>query len=409
MPLKVASVCHANLAKRLLSLALVFAVSLSLVVPLQAFAVVNSTDELKSKPFGEYDFKAELMPDVAFETGILMAEDGTVIWGRHPDMRHSIASVTKIMTAIVAIEYGNLDDMVDASTTSVRPGESSVGFKRDEKYSMRDLLGALLIRSGNDAARLIATHIAGNEEAYVRMMNSKARDLGLEGTKFVNVHGLDAPGHYSTARDVANLSRYAMQNEVFRELVGTKLFHMNIGGKQRDLSNTNLLLWKYKGAEGIKTGFTDNAGYALSASATRNGITLYGVVLGSELDLARFNECEEILDFGFARYRKQEISLANTRVGTARVSNHFNTYVPVAIGETVTIPVFDMAGKITRNLKISQPAAPIKIGDNVGVATYIQDGEILATVPLIATEDVDEAFILFRPFIWLYNQARDMF
>lgn len=370
----------------------------ALVVPSQALAVVGAQDSVGTVPYTQAGVTKELMPDVSMNSGILTTSDGRVLWSREPDMRHSIASITKLMTALVAVENGNLDDVVTVPKLSTQVGESTSNLKTGEKITLKDLLGALLVKSGNDAAITVAVHISGNTEEFVKLMNEKAAELGMTGTQFKNPHGLDAPGHYSTARDVSVMTRAAMSYPILKEIVGTKLYKIVDNKATHKLSNTNLLLWKYQGTNGAKTGWTGDAGYCLSAAAERNSIQLFAVTLGTTTDIARFNESAELLDFGFAHYRNQEIAVKNTIVGNARILDYPKKTVSVGIDEDVTIPIFDFAGEISRTYEIPEVHAPLKKGDSVGVAQYRQGDMMIATVPLTAQADVDKPPVLLRPF-----------
>lgn len=370
----------------------------SIVLPLPAYAVVGINDTVGVDPYGTAGVSKNLMPDVSMNSGILTTSDGRVLWSREPDMRHSIASITKLMTAIVAAEQNNLDDVVTVPKLSTQVGESTSNLKTGEKITMKDLLGALLVKSGNDAAITVAIHTSGTVDEFVKLMNEKALELGMTSTQFKNPHGLDMDGHYSTARDVSVMTRAAMNNPTLREIVGTKLYRIVDNKATHKLSNTNLLLWKYQGTTGAKTGWTGKAGYCLASAAERNGIELFAVTLGTTIDTARFNESIELLDFGFAHYRNQEIAVKNTIVGKARISDYPKKTVRAGIDEDVTIPIFDFGGEVKRTYEISEVSAPIKKGDQVGVAQFRQGDMMIATVPLRAQESVEKPFVLLRPF-----------
>ncbi|MBK5211995.1 MAG: D-alanyl-D-alanine carboxypeptidase [Coriobacteriia bacterium] len=385
---------------RLNALLIVAVLAFSL-VPAQAMAVVGKYDKLQDGVYTDYNISSSLMPDVSMDEGILVTEDGSVLWSRNANERHHIASITKVMTAIVAMDHSKPTDKVTIPKLSTQIGESTASLKSGETMTMEDLLGAALVKSGNDAAVAIAYNVAGSQDKFVTMMNEKAKELGMTGTHFQNPDGLENPQHYSTARDVSIMSRYAMQSPEFRSIVKMKLVRFQTAMAKHTLPSTNLLLWKYQGAIGIKTGWTVPAGYCLSAAALRNGIELYAVTLGTSIDTARFTESATLLDFGFNHYRNQQITVKGTGVGTVEISDYLNKSVAVAMKNGLTIPVFDIAGEITRKLERSPVSAPVQKGDTVGVAKYIQRGKLIATVPLVATEKVSKPFILLRPFIAL--------
>lgn len=400
-----------SLKNSLFGRACAFICALCLFMPYaaSAYAVVGINDQVNGKTYSEYKIKSSLMPDVSMDAGILVTKEGRVLWSREAMTRHHIASITKIMTAIVALEHAKPTDIMTVPEVSTEVGESSASLKRGEKMPLKDLLGALLVKSGNDAALAVAINIGGDVDTFVKMMNDKADELGMTNTHFDNPHGLDSKTHYSCARDVSIMSRYALQKPVIREIVSSKLYKFSDATNTHKLPNTNLLLWKYQGAIGTKTGWTDQAGYCLSAAANRNGLELYAVTLGTSTELARFNESIKLLDFGYDHYRKQEIAVAGSQIGYAKVKDYPNKNVAGVISKDVTIPVLDFAGVITRNVKTSVVKAPIKKGDTIGVVQYIQDGQMIASVPLVAKEDVDKPFILLQPIFWIIQVVRSIF
>ncbi len=374
-----------------------------------AYAVVGVNDQVNGKVYSDYHIKSSLMPDVSMDEGILVTKDGRVLWSREATTRHHIASITKVMTAIVAIENAKPTDIMTVPEVSTEVGESSASLKRGEKMPLKDLLGALLVKSGNDAALAIAINIGGDVDTFVEMMNKKAKELGMTNTHFDNPHGLDSDTHYSCARDVSIMSRYALQNKTIREIVSSKLYKFSDATNSHKLPNTNLLLWKYQGAIGTKTGWTDKAGYCLSAAANRDGVELYAITLGTSTELARFSESIKLLDFGYDHYRKQEIAVAGSQIGSAKVKDYPNKYVPGVVERDVTIHVLDFAGDITRVVKTSTVKAPIKKGDTIGVVQFIQDKKMIASVPLVAKEDVHKPFILLQPIFWIIQVVRSAF
>jgi D-alanyl-D-alanine carboxypeptidase len=213
------------------------------------------------------------------------------------DAHHRLppASITKIMTAIVALESSDPDDMVTVNIDGFFPGDATVmGLQTGMQLSLRDLLYGLLLPSGADAAVAIARYVAGDVPSFVNRMNAEASDLGLQDTHFTNPHGLDAPGHYSSAYDMVMLGRYAMKNRLFAEIVNTKQYTPNWSGPE--LWNDNLLLWEYSGADGIKIGWTDNAGQTLVATAQRDGHRVYLALFGSQ---DRYTDAIRLFDWAF--------------------------------------------------------------------------------------------------------------
>lgn len=230
---------------------------------------------------------------------LMEAKTGKVLYAKNAHRVLPPASTTKIMTAILAIEEGDLRDEVWVGPRAARERGSSMHLTRGERRTLEELLYGLLLPSGNDAAVAIAEHIAGTEWGFAQMMTEKAKRIGLKNTGFQNASGLPAYGHYSTAYDLAVLTRYALQNRVFARIVRTKVKTVPGPGKgsTRRLRNNNRLLWDYKYATGVKTGYTSSAGSCLVASATKNGKTLIAVILRSA---QRFTGAERLFEYGFA-------------------------------------------------------------------------------------------------------------
>lgn len=200
---------------------------------------------------------------------------GKVLYEGNADEKLPMASTTKIMTAIIIVEDCNLDDVLTVPDEAVGVEGSSIYLKKDEQIDVRDLLYGLMMRSGNDSAAALAIHHSGSVEKFVEVMNERAKKYGAKNTNFKNPSGLPDNEHYTTARDLSEIARHAMQNEVFAEIVGTK----NYTGKFRSYANKNKMLYKYEGANGVKTGYTVKAGRCLVSSAERNGMEVITVVL----------------------------------------------------------------------------------------------------------------------------------
>lgn len=229
---------------------------------------------------------------------LINAGTGEVLYEKNPHASMAPASTTKMMTAIIAIERGDLERQVKISANAAAIPGSSMHLRRGEKYSLHNLLYGLLLSSGNDAATAIAEDIAGSEAKFARVMNDKARELGMLHTHFANASGLPAAGHYSTAYDLAILARYALKNPVFAAIVQTKFTSVPVSRSKRvkPLQNHNKLLWQYPYTTGIKTGYTRKAGKCLVASATQNETSLISVVLKSG---TIYNDSITLFDFGF--------------------------------------------------------------------------------------------------------------
>lgn len=388
-----------GVVRRICVAALVCTVVVSVFVPPKAFGIIRSKDRVDGRSASELGSARAALPDVTMMSGALVTSDGRVLWSRRADDRRAMASITKIMTAIIAIEDGPTDDIVTVPVASAYVGESTSFLRPGQRLKMHDLLEALLVKSGNDAAIAVARHVGGSEDAFVAKMNRKAAELGLTRTRFKNSHGLDEHGHYSSANDLAVLSRYAMTKPEFRSIVGEKNARIGSGRRSERVQSTNLLLGNYRGANGIKTGYTSDAGYCVVNSASRDGIELYAVVLGTSGELTRFRDARDLLDFGFAHYRPQSLSTSGTILGEARVTDYLDVTVPAAVSAETTVSVFDLAGPIRRSVKVAAVPAPVKSGQVVGVATFTQAGKTIATVPLVATHSVDRPNVVLR--IWI--------
>lgn len=229
-------------------------------------------------------------------------KSGKVIWGKNENKRSAMASTTKIMTAIIAIENADLNQEVVISAKSAGTGGSRLGLKKNDKILLQDLLYGLMLKSGNDAAVAIAETVGGNIEGYANMMNDKARQLGLENTHFVTPHGLDNPEHYTTAYELAKLTDYALKNETFAKIVNTKTCTIMINGYPKAISNTNELLGYIEGVNGVKTGFTNNAGRCLVTSVKRNDFEIITVVLQADTKKFRGADSVKIINYIYDNY-----------------------------------------------------------------------------------------------------------
>ena len=225
-----------------------------------------------------------------------------VIWGKDENKRTAMASTTKIMTSIIVAENSNLDDIVTISAKAAGTGGSRLGLKKDDKISMRDLLYGLMLRSGNDAAVAIAEHIGGDISSFAELMNKKAKELNLKDTHFVTPHGLDDPEHYTTAYELAKITDYALENKTIAKVVSTKFYTININGYPKDLLNTNELLGNLNGVNGVKTGFTNNAGRCLVTSVDRNNFNIITVVLQADTKKFRTQDSIKLIEYIYENY-----------------------------------------------------------------------------------------------------------
>lgn len=330
---------------------------------------------------------AEAAPQVDIPAGMLRTTDGRTLWERDPEAERAMASITKVMTALVVLENADPDEVVTISTNAAAVKESGVDLVAGQSYTVQQLLEAMLVPSANDAAYALAEHVAGSEDAFVQMMNAKAVDLGLDETAFTNPHGLDEPGHHTSAEDIATLTSVAMADARFVAIVATPAITIN--GKLWESSNK--LLGSYDGANGVKTGWTDDAGYSLVASAQRAQIGLVAVVLGASSENERFVEARRLLDWGFQHYAVTEVATAETTAGLVPVTDYLDTTVAAVVAESAAVPVFDLDGTVTTSVDlVSEVNAPIEAGQRLGTLSVVQGGRLLAQVPLVAAQPVAE-------------------
>ena len=331
------------------------------------------------------------------KSAILMEPvSGTVLYEFNPDERLRIASVTKTMTMLLimeAIDSGKISytDMVSTSEHAASMGGSQVFLEAGEQMSVDDMLKAIAISSGNDAAVAMAEFVAGSEEAFVEMMNKKATALGCENTHFCNCNGLDEPDdHYSTARDVAKISCELIKHTDIFKYTTTWMDTLRDGAF--GLSNTNKLLKSYNGANGLKTGSTEKAKYCLSASAERNGMELIAVVLGAPSTADRFGSATKLLDFGFANYSLVRGAEKIEMIPNIQVQSGVRDNVPVELsGSSDFIVKKGNEDKVETEINIeSSCVAPVQKGQKVGNVIFKIDGAKVAETDITVMETVEK-------------------
>ena len=310
------------------------------------------------------------------------AVSGRVLFEKNADSRSLIASTTKIMTALVVCEQCNVLDRMRIPREAVGIEGSSMYLREGEVLTLQELLYGLMLSSGNDAAVALAIYCGGTVEGFVERMNDKARVLGLNNTHFENPNGLDSPGHYSTARDLAKLASYAMENPVFYKTVSAK----NVTVGDRYLHNHNKLLWLVEGADGVKTGFTKAAGRALVSSATREGRRIIAVTLNDPND---WREHQTFLEEGFARFSVRRIVTAGERIGALEVAGGDGKTVEVLAAEH-----FDYALAPEEKPQVALPGAgfvyaPVAEGADAGFAYVLIQGKAVGKFPVVYGQTVE--------------------
>ena len=329
-------------------------------------------------------------------SAVLMdADSGRVLYAHNPHDKRLIASITKLMTALVVLESGtDLRELVKVDAAATRMEGSSIYLRPGEEITVEGLLYGLLLHSGNDAALALALHCGGTVEAFVDRMNRKAQELGMENSSFANPNGLNAEDHYSTAFDMALLARACLANPTLREIAATK--SISIGG--RVFTNHNKLLWRYEGCIGLKTGYTEKAGRTLVSAAQRDGVTLIAVTLNDPDD---WKDHTALLDYGFETYTHQELVRAGEEITTLPVSGALVPQVKVTAAEGASYPL--RAGEtLQRELMLRSPCpeAPVRQGDAAGELVWRLNGEIAARVPLVYAGSAADCRCKAREFFW---------
>lgn len=330
------------------------------------------------------------------KSAILMEEaTGNILYESNPDERLPIASVTKVMTMLLimeAVDSGkiSLDDMVTVSENAMSYGGSTMFLETGEQLTVNDMLKGIAVASANDGCVAMAEHLAGSESAFVDMMNEKAKELGMENTHFMNTNGLDEDDHYSSARDVAIMSRELMKHETIFNY--TSIWMDTLRGGKFQLANTNKLIRFYDGANGLKTGSTSKALCCLSAAAKRNDMQLIAVVLGAPTSAERFASAKSLLDYGFVNYAVNTQITAGDEVQKIAVEKGVDEEVGVVAGDSCsTLVKKGQEDNITKEIKIDETiTAPIEAGQKIGTMTISRDGEVIADIDLNASSAVEK-------------------
>lgn len=326
---------------------------------------------------------------------VLDVVSGRILYGKNMDEKLPMASTTKIMTGITAIEERSINDTVVASLRAQNTGGSSIYLQAGERLSLEDLLYGLMLQSGNDAAVAIAEHVGGSVEAFARIMNQKAVEIGVFNSNFANPHGLDNKNHYTTARDLGLIASYALQNEIFSQIVSTKQKKIPWWGRSycRVLRNKNKLLWQLEGGDGVKTGYTKRAGRCLVASATRDGWQLVSVVLNCG---PMWQESRNLLEYGFGTYQPVLFYDKGQFLKTVAVSGGKKERVRVVTDRLVMIPLTEQEKERIKVVKewVDFLEAPVEKGQKAGEVRIELDGKILMKTNLVAQEDIKEKSLI---------------
>lgn len=325
----------------------------------------------------------------------------SMIIGKNEDVKSAMASTTKIMTTIVILEKADLNEKVTVSAKAGGTGGSRLGLKRGDKASVRDLLYGLMLRSGNDAAVALAEHVGGSVKGFAELMNEKAIELGLTNTHFVTPHGLDDANHYTTALELAKLTDYAMDNETFAKIVGTKSTTIYINNQSRQINNTNELLGVLNGVVGVKTGFTNNAGRCLVTETKRNNMDIITIVLGADTKKDRTKDSVNLIEYTFSKYKmynleeqiiKEFNKWKNINEKRILIIKGKTSNPKLALGtiEKATIPICDN-DKIEYSINaLTEVEAPVEQWNVMGTLTVKLNGEILENIDIVNVNEVQK-------------------
>ena len=332
---------------------------------------------------------------------LIEASTGEILFEKNADEKLHPASMTKMMSMLLiieAIEDGILkwDQVIQVSENASSMGGSQILLETGEKMSVLDLFKGVAIASGNDAVVALAEAVAGSESNFVSMMNKRAKELGLTNTNFKNPHGLDDDNHYSTSRDMSIIAKELVKHD--EVLKYTKVYEDYLRentDRKIWLVNTNRLVRFYDGVDGLKTGYTEKAGYCMTATAMKDGMRIIAVVMGEETSKIRNQEVSEMLDYAFAQYKVVNM-LSNKNLGKYRVSNGKEEYVNVVPTSEVTMlkKKSESNDNLSYEVKVKNLKAPIKKGDNIGNLIIKENGNAVRTLTLTTDKDIPKASFL---------------
>ena len=352
--------------------------------------------------------QAAVEPKISADSAILVeASTGRIIYEKNADAERAPASMTKMLTCIIALEQLNPTEEVIMTRDGVFTEDNTLNWAERDSVSARDMITAVMLVSENGGAVALAQKIAGSVPNFADMMNDKAKAIGCRDSHFVNANGLPAANHYSTAADMARIAVYCMKNPEFRKIVETKrttIHWIYPQNKWSELNNTNELLGKYTGANGIKTGWTRAAGGCLAASARRGEVELIAVVMRSENHDTRFDDVKELFNYGFERVRMVSGIDKDRAAKKIFVRGGEQASIRVGIEQNLNFPI--MANEDSKLLKVSyelpkvvDAAGGIRAGKVLGEAVLRYDGKPVARVPIVAREDVAEGFSIGSLFV----------
>lgn len=341
---------------------------------------------------------------ISSKSAILMdVGSGQILYEKNAHDKLPPASVTKVMTMLLiceALDSGKitLDDSVQISENAASMGGSQIFLEAGEVQKVDTLLKGIAVASANDGCVAMAEYIGGSVESFVDMMNAKAKELNMKDTNFVNTNGLPVDNHYTSAHDIALMSRELLKHDVISKYLTTWMDQVVVGKKQITvgLANTNKLIKHYQGATGVKTGFTQQAKYCLSASAKRGDTHLVAVTLGAETSPERFKDATSLLNFGFANYESVKLCSKNDNIATLTLDKADEQKINLVAKEDLSVLIKKGGNKdFTRKVKVNEnPTIPIKKGTSLGYVEIYQGKTLVGKVDLVNTKDIQKASYL---------------
>lgn len=333
------------------------------------------------------------------KSAILMEySTGNILYEKDAKEKMAPASMTKIMTLLLIMENIDsgkisLDDNVLVSANAAKMGGSQVFLEANSNMKLEELLKSIAIASANDSAVALAEYIAGTEDAYINEMNKKCESLGCKCSNFANVHGLDTDNHYSCAYDMAIIAKELIKHEkIFDYTTIYEAYLTKPDGSSTWMVNTNKLIKYYNGLDGLKTGFTDKAGYCLTATAKRNNMRLISVLMNEPTSQTRNEETINMLNYGFTNYKLKTILDTNKDLGTIEVINGKKEEVHLKlINDATNLEKINDEKDYTYNINVNKIKAPVKVNDEVGSLDIIESGKVIKSIPITVSEDIKKA------------------
>ncbi len=368
------------------------------------WTVINNSDTIETNSQAEGDNVDKTAKDelnLECESAILIEQNsGQVLYEKNAHEQLRPASVTKLMTILLtfeALEAGQitLEDKVPCSQNAASMGGSQIWLDPREELSVNEMLKAMCVVSANDCTVAMAEYIAGSEEAFVEKMNKKAEELGMKDTCFKNCHGIDEDGHVTSSYDIALMSRELLLNHP--DITNyTTIYMDSLRDGKSQLVNTNKLLRNYKGVTGLKTGSTSLALYNLSASATRDDLSLIAVIMKAPTSNARFENAKKVLDYGFKNYEFKQFGKKGEAVGNIAVEKGVETSVGGILNDNCGVLILKGSeGNVVQNMHIeSKLTAPVSKGQKVGSVEYSLDGKIIKTVDIISDREIKKESVM---------------